>query len=130
MPERSMDWLMQAEKDLQTATLDLTNGFFEWACFTAQQASEKAVKAVFQRLHGDAWGHGIKALLENLPFEDRSELMEDAVFLDKMYIPTRYPNGLPHGIPHDYFTEKEAWQAVRAGERIYEWCKGKISEGG
>ncbi len=30
MPERSMDWLRQAEKDLQKAKLDLEAGFFEW----------------------------------------------------------------------------------------------------
>jgi HEPN domain-containing protein len=128
MPERSMDWLRQAEKDLEKAKLDLGAGYFEWACFTAQQAAEKAIKALFQHLHGEAWGHGTKALLENLPYEDRFMLLEDAILLDKMYIPTRYPNGLPQGIPHDYFTKRDAEQALMAGLRIYEWCKGKISK--
>ena len=128
MVERSADWLRQAQKDLEKAKLDVDWGYYEWACFTAHQAAEKAVKALFQHLHGEAWGHGIKALLENLPYEDRDLLLDDAKLLDKMYIPTRYPNGLPEGIPHDYFTGSEAEQAVRAAEKIYEWCKGKISE--
>jgi HEPN domain-containing protein len=130
MSERSLDWLRQAEKDIEKAKLDLESGYYEWACFTSQQAGEKAIKSVFQRLHGDAWGHGAKALLENLPYEDSSQLMEDAKLLDKFYIPTRYPNGLPEGIPHDYFTRKEAEEAIRAALKIYEWCKSKISQSG
>jgi len=128
MAERSLDWLRQAEKDLEKARLDLQWAYYEWACFTAHQAAEKAIKALFQRLHGEAWGHGTKSLLENLPYEDRSLWIEDAKLLDKLYIPTRYPNGLPQGIPHDYFTKKEAEQAVEAASRIYEWCKSKISQ--
>ena len=127
MAERSSDWLRQAEKDLEKARLDVAWGYYEWACFTAQQAAEKALKGLFQHLHGEAWGHGTKGLLEKLPFEDRFELLEDAKYLDKLYIPTRYPNGLPDGIPHEYFTKSEGARAVEAAVKIYEWCKGKIS---
>jgi len=127
MPERSLDWLRQAEKDIEKAKLNLGAGYYEWACFTAQQAAEKAINALIQHLHGEAWGHGTKALLESLPHDDCSPYLEDAKLLDKLYIPTRYPNGLPHGIPHDYFTKKEAEQAIEASQRIYEWCKSKIS---
>lgn len=127
MAERSLDWLRQAQKDLEKAKLDIDWAYYEWACFTAQQAAEKALKALFQHLHGDAWGHGTKALLENLPYDDKSQFVEDAKLLDKFYIPTRYPNGLPEGIPHDYFTESEAKRAIVAATRIYGWCKSKIS---
>jgi len=127
MVERSSDWLRQAEKDLAKAKLDLEWQYYEWACFTAQQAAEKAIKAVYQRLHGEAWGHGTKPLLERLPFDLEEELLEDAKALDKLYIPTRYPNGLPEGIPHDYFTRSEAQRAIQAATRIYEWCENKIS---
>ena len=128
MPERSADWLRQAGKDIEKAKLDLQWEFYEWACFTAQQAAEKALKALFQHLHGDAWGHGTKVLLENLPLDDRLLHIEDAKLLDKLYIPTRYPNGLPQGIPHDYFTAAEAEGAIEAATRIYEWCKSKIPQ--
>jgi HEPN domain-containing protein len=127
MAERSADWLGQARKDLEKAKLDVEWGYFEWACFTAQQAAEKAIKAVFQHLHGDAWGHGTKGLLEALPNRDTIGLMDDAKLLDKFYIPTRYPNGLPSGIPHDYFTRKDAEGAIEASTRIYEWCESQIS---
>lgn len=127
MSERSWDWIRQAEKDLEKAKLDLEWGYYEWACFTSHQAAEKSIKAVFQHIHGDAWGHSTKALIENLPYDDRYVYIEDAKLLDKLYIPTRYPNGLPEGIPHDYFTKKEAEEAVHAASKIYGWCKSKIS---
>lgn len=44
--ERSADWMDQAARDLAHAKQDLSTGFHEWACFSAQQAAEKAAKAV------------------------------------------------------------------------------------
>ena len=40
----------QAQGDLEHAKHDLQAGFYDWTCFSAQQAAEKAVKAVFQKL--------------------------------------------------------------------------------
>jgi len=54
--ERSADWMIQAEGDLLHARNDVAGRYYEWACFSAQQAAEKAVKAVFQRMGAEAWG--------------------------------------------------------------------------
>ena len=43
--ERSADWLAQAKRDLVHARHDVEAEFYEWACFSAQQAAEKAVNA-------------------------------------------------------------------------------------
>lgn len=40
MPERSADWMVQAERDLEQARWSLEGRFFEWACFVARQAAE------------------------------------------------------------------------------------------
>jgi len=91
---RYLDWFRQAEADLAAARDSLAAGHFEWACFTAQQAAEKAVKALFLRRGMDAWGHTITPLMGNLPEEARpgEEIINCAKVLDKHYIPTRYPN--------------------------------------
>ena len=47
MPERSKDWLDQAIRDLEKANMDVKWKYYEWACFTAQQAAEKSVKVLF-----------------------------------------------------------------------------------
>jgi HEPN domain-containing protein len=43
---RATAWLRQAERDLAHARRSAEHGDPEWACFAAQQAAEKALKAV------------------------------------------------------------------------------------
>ncbi len=129
MPERSKDWINQAIRDLEKARMDLKWQYYEWACFTAQQAAEKAVKALFQHIHADAWGHSVSALLKELSKDHIPgiDLVEKAIQLDRFYIPTRYPNGFASGIPKDYFTKKDAEEACHAAAAIIDFCKSKIS---
>jgi len=98
--DRSRDWIRQAERDLENAKYEFKGGYFEWACFLAQQASEKAVKAVFNRLGLEAFGHSVAGLLSKLPDEHRpgEDLIDIAKELDKAYIPTRYPMHIHRGL--------------------------------
>src|SRR2546427_8422864 len=98
MASRAQDRLRQAEADLAHAKHALTAAHHEWACFAAQQAGEKAAKAAHEALGHEAWGHSVTELLDALrpdvPNVDPA-LMDRARALDKLYVPTRYPNGLP-----------------------------------
>ena len=67
MPSRSRDWLNQALRDLDQAEDSRRAGRHEWACFAAQQAAEKAVKALHLHLGQEAWGHVISKLFSELP---------------------------------------------------------------
>ncbi len=129
MPERSRDWLKQAEHDLDKAKLDRQWNYFEWACFTAHQVAEKAVKAVYYAHHGEARGPGVRELLISLKLSASDVVKRHATYLDRFYIPTRYPNGLPSGVPHEYFSEDDADSAIEAAEAVIEWCRGHISKG-
>ncbi len=128
MAERSRDWLKQAEADLRHARHSRDAGDYEWSAFACHQASDKAIKAVFQRLHLDAWGHALAPLLENLPQPARPSdaLMDRARELDKHYIPTRYPNGFERGAPTDYYTRGEAERAIGNAEAILEFCRHQV----
>jgi HEPN domain-containing protein len=128
MPDRSRDWLAQAKRDLDHAAHACRDEDFEWSCFSAQQAAEKAVKALFLHLHGEGWGHSVHGLLKSLAekVEVPSDLQDAAKALDKHYIPTRYPNGFESGIPGDYYTEKEAQEAMRNAGEIIEFCEGLL----
>jgi len=108
MSERWKDWLAQAKRDLSHA--------------------EKAVKAVFLYLHGEGWGHSVYALLKALTDKKKvpAKLLESAKILDKHYIPARYPNGFDRGIPGDYYTEKEAKEAIKNAREIIKFCQGCI----
>jgi HEPN domain-containing protein len=128
VPERSKDWLRQAESDLRHARHARDDGDFDWAAFACHQAAEKAIKAVFQKRHLDAWGHTLSLLLTNLPPEARPEpaIVDQAKALDKHYIPTRYPNGFERGAPVDFYTRRDADESIAAAETILEFCRHQI----
>jgi HEPN domain-containing protein len=128
MPERHQDWLQQARLDLEHARLAAREGHLEWAVFAAQQAAEKACKALHLSLGGEAWGHDLTALLAALPMghQPASDLVDRAKALDKHYIPARYPNGFAQGTPRDHYTRREADQAIDDGEAILEFCARSI----
>jgi len=128
MSERWRDWLSQAEKDLKHSENASKDGDYEWACFSTQQAAEKAVKAVFLKNHSEGWGHSVYGLLKALDEKIRvdEDIIEAAKALDKHYIPTRYPNGFDSGKPADYYTKKEAKEAIRNAGEIIKFCEGLL----
>lgn len=128
--ERSKDWIYEAGRDLEHAKNDSAFGFYNWACFSAQQGAEKALKAVFQKMGAEAWGHSVVELLKELSarLDVPAGLMEACQELDKAYIPTRYPNALPSGSPSQLYNQKEAERLIGYGEGVVEFCKGLLSK--
>ncbi|MFO8240413.1 MAG: HEPN domain-containing protein [Dissulfuribacterales bacterium] len=132
MPERHADWLRQAKRDLEHARRAADAGDWEWSCFAAQQAAEKAVKALYQSLGAAAWGHSVTMLLTNLPetHTPHEALVDQAKELDKHYIPTRYPNGFDSGAPMDYYTHAEAERSITNAHFIIRFCEDSLAQSG
>jgi HEPN domain-containing protein len=126
--ERSRDWYRQAERDLQHARHSVASKDYEWACFASQQSAEKALKALYQVMSGEGWGHSVFALIEGLSekLEVSENLRSSARFLDRLYIPTRYPNGFDQGIPADYFMKEDADRAIEESGEILEFVRPHI----
>ncbi len=120
----------QAEGDLEHAKSDLERGFYDWACFSSQQAAEKAVKAVFQKMGAEAWGHSVADLLEELSERHQvpEELINGALELDKAYIPTGYPSAHPSGSPRTRYTKGEARRLIDYAEGIIKFCADLLSK--
>jgi len=117
-------WLGQARADLRAAESSIAAGVFEWACFQSQQAAEKALKAFWLHYSFDPWGHSLLMLIEEFPDDQLrsaiSPLLPQAKALDKLYIPTRYPNSLPDSIPSEVYTEPEARSAIESARQVIE----------
>lgn len=128
MADRSGDWIRQAVADLEHAELSAREADYEWGCFAAQQAAEKAIKALYLFNHGDPWGHSLLALLQGLPKEIPVDaaLLDSARALDKEYIQARYPNGFALGAPLDYFTERDTLESISHAKSILEFCRTQI----
>lgn len=105
MPSRAQDWFRQVEQDLEQARDSRRAGRHEWACFAAQQAAEKAVKALHLHEGQEAWGHVIAKLLRELPdsVPVSEEFIDRGRVLDNFYIPARDPNSHPEGPPFEHF---------------------------
>jgi len=130
LSNRAHDWFRQAESDLAQARDSRRDAHYEWACFASQQAAEKAAKAAHAALGQEAWGHIVTELLDALRatatgIDER--LLDRARALDKLYIPTRYPNGLSGGAPADFYTRSEAERAIGDAEAVLDVCRRVLS---
>jgi HEPN domain-containing protein len=126
-------WLKTAEGDLETAVVLFRNNKFAHSCFHSHQAGEKAIKAIWYLLEADPWGHSIKKLIQDLEHVDLStkkkfeNVTKNAVLLDRYYIPTRYPNGLPDLTPEEAFLEEDAGACIDNAGKIVEVVKNCLA---
>jgi len=117
-------WLTTAEDDNDSAVILKENGKFAHSCFHAQQAGEKALKAVWYFADADPWGHSIKKLIEDLNsvdfklYQKLKSYTRMGMVLDRFYIPTRYPNGLPDITPDVAFTDEDADTCITYSKKI------------
>lgn len=119
------EWLEHAREDLAMAQAPLPDGAkYRLLCFPAQQAAEKATKAVlisegveFPRTHDIAALASLLPTDLHLPAEVRlsATLTPYALFL-------RYPGD------HPSVTEANHREAVRLAEAVVTWAEGIIGE--
>lgn len=129
MPNRGRDWFNQAARDLEQAEDSQQAGRHEWACFAAQQAAEKAVKALHLHSGQEAWGHVIAHLLRELPepIAVPEHLVEKGRVLDNFYIPPRYPNSHPQGAPFEHYGPLQSEEAIRYAREILGFVRSQMA---
>ena len=128
--DEGLRWLEEAEADLLAVAGNVTAEAYNWACFIAQQAAEKAVKAVRIAQGEDVVRiHSVMALIQGdvrrglLALPELVGLVADAQELDQQYIPTRYPNGVPFGRPHEFYNHRQAERCLECAQRIVSACR-------
>jgi HEPN domain-containing protein len=120
-------WLLTAEEDIKAAQTLLKAKMYAQACFYAQQSAEKAVKSLWYLIDAEPWGHSVQRLLSEFP--ERSKItnfdrwIEQGALLDKFYIPTRYPNGLPDLTPGQVYRLEDARRGLDAARALLESCR-------
>ncbi len=118
-------WLGRAESNLRIAHRARGEGvFLEDLCFEAQQAAEKALKALLIYLSGDyPRVHASTLLLERL--EQHMvvpESVREVVELSDYAVQMRYPG--------DYYpvSEGEYERALELAERVLRWVRSQIGQ--
>jgi HEPN domain-containing protein len=123
-PTNPMEWLRRARSNLAKADRDVYGVLYEDLCLDAQQAAEKAVKAILvKRQIPFPKTHDIIDLLTLLQEAgiDTPEEIRQAGILTEYAVNARYP-----GLGEDV-TEQEYLEAVELAERIFRWAETLVS---
>jgi len=119
------EWLRRAKGNLARARQPKPReAFWEDLCFDAQQAAEKAIKAVL-RFRGIDFPktHDVRDLLTLL--DSKGHVIPVAIWgamdLTDYAVETRYPG------PTEPVTQKEYREAVKMAERVVKWAEKIIS---
>lgn len=118
-------WLERARSALKLAREGKVEGvFLEDLCFQAQQAAEKALKALLLR-HGDEFPktHSIGVLLQLVQeHEAVPEGVDEAIDLTDYAVQARYPG--------DYYPvdEEEYERSVQIATRVVDWVADVLAD--
>jgi HEPN domain-containing protein len=128
-PGSPSQWMAHAESDLRMARLGAEDSAVlrEQVCFHAQQAAEKALKAILLSRNIEfPYTHDIKGLLKIaetggfvLP-----PAIQQATNLTPYAVETRYPGDWME------ITESEVTEALLIAEKTVNWAKGILTTGG
>ena len=123
-PNDPREWLNRARSNVIQAKEKRPRVYLEDLCFNAQQAAEKAVKAVLlHRGVRSPYIHDLSELLKLLKEAGEEVPAEvlDARELSNYAVQTRYPG------PAEPVTQKEYREAVAMAERVVRWAEKIIS---
>jgi len=125
---RAPDWLKQAESEYAAARSLYDDGHWAWCCFTCQQVAEKALQAVLEHFGDVQTGHNLNLLLEAaaeyvLPPD---EVRHACARLNRLYIPTRYPDAFSEGAPADQYTRLDAEEAIQDAETVLRYARDAV----
>ncbi len=120
-------WL-QALEDLRTAEVLLEAKRYYASVFFAEQAAEKALKALYMYLRKELppRTHNLLELLEVLGVSS-PDLIDAAMDLTPEYVVTRYPDAA-NGVPAYLYNERMAREHLEKARLIIDYCK-RILEG-
>lgn len=129
--QNALRWIRDAEHTLRVAEKNCQWEAYNVACFLAEQASQKSLKAVLY-LDGARFirTHSIAELVKEVS-QKRPEflpLREEASTLDQYYLTTRYPDAVAEpAIPSEIFNRKQAEETLRIAQSIFEMSRSVIS---
>ena len=114
-------WLRQARYTLESMEADMRGGFYSWACFKGHQAAEYALKALLRGAGAESFGHDLLSLWGRAReiCVALADLFECIAFLNKMYIPPRYPDAWAgESAPYESYTRRDAEESHRCARVI------------
>ena len=110
---RNKDWLNYSEELIDIAELLLSKGRFSWSCFTSQQASTAALKAVLSITNESTFGDNLIALLRIVKetYTIPEDVKKACHYVNDFFTKSRDLENKPEGTPPNYFNISDAQKA-------------------
>lgn len=128
MNPQAENWLKQAKYDLETAEELFRLNRWAACALHAQQAAEKALKALIVANVGGGVPpriHSIQKLADIANIT--ADMPEDAIKLDDVYIASRYPEAAGFVVPYELIDEDKAETTLTTASEIVELVSAKLS---
>ena len=126
MDKRVLEWLKQADYDLDTAEFMAKGGRYFYAVFMCHLAIEKALKGLYQQRLQETppKTHNLIYLLDRIgliPDQDKGRAMTR---LNEANVTTRYPDDIDR--LQDSYTQETTMQVLSQTQEILEWIKAQF----
>jgi HEPN domain-containing protein len=124
-PDDPLEWVNRARSNLLQAQARQEGVYLEDLCFLAQQAAEKAIKAVLIHLGVEfPYTHDLTSLIALAVGAGLSvsEAVAQAARITRFAVLARYP-GLAEPV-----TEEEYERAIAIAKEVVEWAQQAVSE--
>lgn len=124
---RAEKWLSQGVNDARHARYALNGGFHAQACYSAQQAVEKSLKALMleagQELERTHSVLALQRLLQDAGVTIPEDVLsqDEGRLLARMHVETWYPLGDADDAPFELFGETDARQATAIADRVVDF---------
>lgn len=115
-------WRAEAGGALEAARVQAGASLHNWACFAAEQAAQRAVKAFLHGVGAGPWGHDLVrlgAMLAGVLGDAWPQALDERLRrLSRHYIPARYPDAHPAWPASAHYGAEDARQAIGDAEEV------------
>ena len=124
-------WLQQAQSDFSFLDIARQARKYDTCCFLAQQTAEKALKAyLFHQGEELVFTHSIFRLCDLAAQYDAAfrDMREQVKLLDFYDVEARYPNAMEEVIPAEFYSDRDAEQAIAMVGITIESVQARMSQ--
>jgi len=120
------EWFRQAEYDMGTADAMFESKRYIYTVFMCHLAVEKALKGLYQQRLNEAPPkiHNLIYLVEKLDLRPPDDLYEIIFSLNRVSIPTRYPDNIER-MKKEY-SKRNTMAFVKKGREVLKWLKAQL----
>ncbi len=126
MKRNTLEWLKQAEYDLETAEYLFSGGRYVYSVFMCHLSIEKALKGLYEIIIGDfpPKTHNLLYLLKKIDKKPEEALTQFIITLNQISITTRYPDTLEKA--QEYFNLEKTSHILSQTHEVIIWIKKQL----